>query len=146
LYKPELDKDGKPVMENGKAKMVSQSEDVAKAIGTAWLMYQDAMTAKNQTAKPEEFRAYLEAHEKDDAKNALALSYLNQIRDLLSQIRSLGITPTEYEVSRNKLLSKLRFAEIEEKDFPLMIDGPSSRPEANTVANVPAPVPAATAK
>jgi len=136
LFKVELDKDGKPVMENGKPKMVSQTEDVAKAIGAAWQAYLD--DTKIDSHKPADFRAYLEAHEKDDPKFALALNYLNQIRDLLAQIKNLGITPAEYEVSRNKILPKLRFANVDEKDFPEMIDGPSSRAPKTTVVAAPA--------
>ena len=62
---------------------------------------------------------------------------------MLIQIKNLGITQAEYEVSRNKLLTKLRYANIEEKDFPEMIDGPSSRTAKNAVvATPPAAAPA----
>jgi filamentous hemagglutinin family protein len=135
LFRVELDKDGKPVYENGKPKLVSQTEDVAKAIGAAWQGFQD--DTKIQSHKPAEFRAYLETHQSEDAKFVAALDYLNQIRDLLIQIKSLGLTAAEFEISRNKLLTKLRFANVEEKDFPEMIDGPSSQTSSGTVVTTP---------
>jgi hypothetical protein len=68
----------------------------------------------------------------------LALGYLNQLRDLLLAIKGLGLTPKEFDVSKNVLLAKLRFVEtVSEEDFPLMVDGPSSLAGNNTAVNNP---------
>jgi hypothetical protein len=40
----------------------------------------------------------------------------------------------------------LRFANVDEKDFPLMIDGPSSRAGGNTALAVPVTPPVAPAR
>ena len=63
----------------------------------------------------------------DDARAAAALENLNQLRDLLAMIKTLGLTDTEYEVSRKVLLAKVRPANIREEDFSDVVTGPSTR-------------------
>jgi hypothetical protein len=123
MYREERD-------DKGNVKLVSKTDEVAAAIGLGWQAYLDEKAAKTppEDPKPAEFRAYLESHENDDAKFKTALVYLNQIRDLLAQIKLLGLTPTEFDVSRRVILNKLRDKDrIDERDFAVMIDGPSSR-------------------
>jgi filamentous hemagglutinin family protein len=144
LQKPVLDENGQPVLDDqGNPKYVSQTEDVAKAIGAAWQAYVDDLAAKNEEPKPLEFRAYCEAHT-SDPKFTLALKYLNDIRELLAMIKNLGLTPEEYQVSRNKLLPPLRYANVTEEQFPQMIEGPSMAPGGDVVTAPPA-APAASA-
>ncbi|HVT79981.1 MAG TPA: hypothetical protein VHM90_04935, partial [Phycisphaerae bacterium] len=135
MYREERD-------EKGNVKLVSRTDEIAAAIGLAWQADLDEAAAKTppEEAKPAEFRAYLERHEKDDAKFATALAYLNQIRDLLNQIKLLGLTPTEIDVSRRVILNKMRDKDrIDERDFAVMVDGPSSRTGGKVAVETPAP-------
>jgi hypothetical protein len=124
FFKQEVDEKGKPVYENGKAKMVSQDSVILRALGEMWQKYS---SDKGDEATAKGFRTYLEEHEKEEGKFAAALDYLNQLRDLLARIRSLGLTQTEFEVSQKVLLSKVRPQNIREEDFLEVITGPSSR-------------------
>ncbi len=125
----------------GNVKLVSKTDEVAAAIGTAWQACLDESAAATPPTepKPAEFRAWLENPKQSDAKFATALAYLNQIRDLLAQIKLLGLTPTEFDVSRRVIMNKLRDKDrIDERDFAAMIDGPSSKDAGKVALAVPA--------
>jgi filamentous hemagglutinin family protein len=124
FFKPEVDDNGQPVMENGKPKLAPQDQVILTAFGQSWLAYK---REKQDDATPTGFRGYLEAHEKDDPKFAAALDNLNQLRDLLVMIKRLGLTDTEFDVSQRVLLAKVRPANIREEDFLAVINGPTTR-------------------
>jgi hypothetical protein len=124
FFKQETDDKGNPVSENGKPKLVAQDSAILRSFGEAWQAYS---SDKGDDATPKGFRAYLEGKEKDDTKMATALDNLNQLRDLLTQIKSLGLTTTEFEVSRKVILSKVRPPNINEDSFMDVIYGPTSR-------------------
>ena len=84
-------------------------------------------------AKPEGFRADLEAHQKANPKCAAALGYLNSLRSLLTQIKTLGLTDTEFAKSQSVIFLRVRPANIREADFATAIMGPST-PAKGTVA------------
>ncbi len=124
FFKQAVDEYGKPITENGKPKLVSQDATIARSFGLAYQAYR---TDKVDEATPQGFRAFLESKEKDENPNfATALNYLNQLRDLLNQIRNLGLTNNEYETSRKVLLSKVRPVNITEEDLLAAVFGPSS--------------------
>ena len=52
FFKPELDANGNPVMENGKPKMVSQDQAILTLFGQTWQQYR---TDKGDAATPEGF-------------------------------------------------------------------------------------------
>ena len=119
---PALDDDGKPIMENGKPKTTQQYNLVKSAFQAAWEAYVQDL-ADDATAKG--FRTYLEAHEKDKGEFAAALAYLNQLRDLLQQIKSVGVTPAELDLSERVLLQKVQPRGV--RDFADAVNGPTSR-------------------
>jgi hypothetical protein len=125
FLKAEVDANGNPVLdETGKPKMLAQDTTIKNSFGMAWQLY-SKQNPESRTA--EGFRAFLEANEGAEPKCAAALGYLDKLRDLFVQIKSLGLTPTEYEVSQKVLLSKVRPANIKEADFLNVVNGPSSR-------------------
>ena len=87
--------------EHGKPKFIAQDTAIKNSFGQAWQVY-----SKTAGANPDGFRAFLEANAASDPKAAVALGYLNKLRDLLVQIKSLGLTNTEFEVSMKVLLAK----------------------------------------
>ncbi len=131
FFKPELDANGNEVMENGKPKMVSQDQAILTLFGQTWQQYR---SDKQDAATPEGYRGYLEANEKNDPRFPQALSNLNQLRDLLGMIKGLGLTDTEFGVSRKVLLSKVRPANIREEDFLAVVNGPTTRTNGATAA------------
>jgi hypothetical protein len=123
FFKPELDGNGKPVLdEKGKPKMVVQTTIITNTFGQMWGAYHTEFKGGAAAG----FRGYLESHQKDNPKAAAALSYLNQVRDLLYQIKDLGLTSTEYERSEKILLGKVRPVTIKADDFLAAILGPST--------------------
>jgi filamentous hemagglutinin family protein len=124
FFKPAVDEKGEPAMENGKPKLAPQDNAILTAFGQTWLQY---TREKEDAATPAGFRGYLEGRPADDARAAAALENLNQLRDLLAMIKTLGLTDTEYEVSRKVLLAKVRPANIREEDFSDVVTGPSTR-------------------
>ena len=138
FFKPELDANGKPILDanghlprdkNGKPKGTLQSTIILNTFGQTWGAYKIAMKDK---ATPDGFRAWLEANAGNNVKNAAALGYLDQLRDLLNQIHGLGLTDTEYNVSKTVLLAKVRPPSIKESDFVSAIMGPSTRAKTMT--------------
>jgi filamentous hemagglutinin family protein len=122
FFKPELDANGKPVLDDkGKPKMIAQTSIITNTLGETWGMYH-----RDPKSTPAGFRAYLETHQKDNPKDVAALSYLNQLRDLLYQIQNLGLTANEYERSEKVLLGKVRPASIGSDAFLTAIMGPST--------------------
>ncbi len=124
FFKQDVDDKGIPIFVNGKPKMVSQDNVILVAFGQAWQLYRKD---KGDEGTPAGFRGYLEAHAADeDKKYVTALDYLNQLRDLLTQIKSLGLTSNEFEVSRTVILGRVRPPTIREEDFSQAVDGPTT--------------------
>jgi filamentous hemagglutinin family protein len=124
FLKTEVDKDGNPVLdEKGKPKTVSLYSTIQNTFGQAWMMY---LKARKEGATPEGFRAFLEAGQGSDAKLSAALGYLDKLRDLLLQIKGLGLTEHEFDVSRKFLLARVRPQTVKFDDFSAAIMGPST--------------------
>src|SRR5262249_17810125 len=58
---------------------------------------------------------YLES-KKSDAKMSQALNYLNQLRDLLGQIKALGLTDTEFGLSKGVIFREVQPQNISSSD------------------------------
>ena len=86
-----------------------------------------AYSSADKNATPEGFRAWLESLDKSDPRNAEALNYINQLRDLLAAVKNLGITNIEFEISKATIFARSRPSNIRESDFMTVITGPSTR-------------------
>jgi hypothetical protein len=121
------DENGNPVLdEKGQQKVEAQDGTIRNTLGQVWRAYSSSAEADGK-ATPEGFRAWLEGQDKADPKNAQALDYLNQLRDLLAQIKNLGLTNMEFEVSKTTILARVRPSNIRDTDFMAVITGPSTR-------------------
>ncbi len=121
--KAELDANGKPILDaNKKPKMVAQDTTIRNTFGVTWFAYKNQMKDK---AAPGGFRAFLQANQQAGTKNIAALSYLDQLRDLLGKIKDLGLTDKEYDVSQKVLLGKVCPPNMTQADFLKAIMGPS---------------------
>ncbi len=108
---------------DGKKTKVPQDKAISNAIGLAWVAYSAQMKDK---ATGEHFRGYLEANAKNNPKFAIALEDINQLRDLLVQIKNLGLTDNEFNVAQSALVKRVRPANIKDADFMAAIMGPST--------------------
>jgi hypothetical protein len=132
FLKTEVDANGQPVLDaKGKPKSVALYSTIQNSFGQAWMMY---LRQRKEAATPEGFRAFLESGEGADPKLAAALGYLDKLRDLLVQIRGLGLTDHEFEVSRKFLLARVRPQTVKFDDFSAAIMGPSSRATGKAMA------------
>jgi hypothetical protein len=121
------DEKGNPVLdEKGQQKVEAQDGTIRNMLGQVWRAYSTAPETDGK-ATPEGFRAWLETADKGDARYAQTLDYLNQLRDLLAQIKNLGLTNMEFEVSKTTILARVRPSNIRDTDFMAVITGPSTR-------------------
>jgi hypothetical protein len=85
-------------------------DEIKGAIQDAYAAYEDATKATG----PEGFRDYLErASARGDAGADKTLAYLNLLRQLLSQVRALGLTETEVTISRSAIIGIIRPAQMD---------------------------------
>ncbi|HVS70504.1 MAG TPA: filamentous hemagglutinin N-terminal domain-containing protein [Phycisphaerae bacterium] len=125
FLKGEVDAKGNPVLgPDGKQKMEAQDTTIRNILGQTWNLYRAKMQGKET---PEGFRAFLETADKSDPRYGQALSYLNQLRDLLAAIKNLGLTTMEFEVSKTTILARVRPSNIRDTDFMNVVTGPSTQ-------------------
>jgi hypothetical protein len=119
-----IDSKGNPVLgPDGKPKTETRDSAIKDTLGLTWRAYSSA----DKNATPEGFRAWLESLDKSDPRNAEALNYINQLRDLLAAVKNLGITNIEFEISKATIFARSRPSNIRESDFMTVITGPSTR-------------------
>ena len=112
FFEPVVDANGATVNNpDGTPKMVNRREKIQAAFELAW----DAYTTDEPKGAPEGLRAYLES-KKSDPNMATALDYLNKMRTLLGQIRSLGLTDTEFSLSKGVLFRQVQPQNIASSD------------------------------
>ncbi|MGN6366906.1 MAG: hypothetical protein ACTHN5_01455 [Phycisphaerae bacterium] len=112
FFEPVVDANGQVVKDkDGNPQMRRRSDKIQGAFELAW----DAYMADQPKGTPEGLRAYLES-KKSDAQMATALDYLNQMRELLVQIRSLGLTDTEFNLSKGVLFREVQPQNIASSD------------------------------
>ena len=111
-YEPVVDANGLPVKDkDGNPQMRRRTDKIQESFESAW----DAYATDQPKGTPEGLRSYLES-KKTDPKMASALDYLNQMRSLLVQIRSLGLTDTEFNVSKAVLFKDVQPQNIANSD------------------------------
>ena len=112
FFEPVLDANGAAVVDKaGAPQMRRRGDKIQQAFEVAW----DEYTTDDPKGTPEGFRAFLET-KKSDPKLATALDYLNQMRTLLGQIRSLGLTDTEFNLSKGVLFREVQPQNIASSD------------------------------
>ena len=112
FFEPVVDANGAAVMNaDGTPQMKRRSEKIQASFEVAW----DAYTTDDPKGAPEGLRAYLET-KKSEPKMAQSLNYLNQLRELLEQIRSLGLTSAEFNLSKGVIFRELQPQNISSSD------------------------------
>ena len=116
--------------------MLFRSVDRSPEVGAALARAYAAYSADTKATTPAGFREYLEsARGRGDAAARETLRYLDLTRKLLSEIKVLGLTETELEISRRAVMRKLRIPNVDPDEFRKEIEksgasamGPTDQP------------------
>ena len=138
FYEPVVDSNGATKnAPDGTPLTVNRREKIQNAFELAW----EAYTLDEPKGAPEGLRAYLES-KKSDPKMAEALDYLNKMRTLMGQIRSLGLTDTEFAVAEGVLFKQVKPQNIPNNDaFLSAIMGTTQAVKQNVPASPKAEAP-----
>jgi filamentous hemagglutinin family protein len=125
FFKEVVAADGKPVMEDGKPKLEPQDEAIKTSFGQTWQRYRASLGETEEEPTAAKYRAYLEKNAGEDNACAAALANLSALHDLLTQIKSLGLTSNEFDVSRKVLLAKVRPLNMSLEALSEAVGGPA---------------------
>ena len=95
FYKSALDKAGQPVWTRDLARVA----DINKALTGVYQAYKSSSGEKS----PKGFVEFVHTH----AEYASAAGYLDQVGNLLRDVRDLGLTPMEFRLSEDSIDTKL---------------------------------------
>ena len=93
-----------------------QSERIRMHFTHAWDSYSGATGAQ---ATPRGFAAYLA----ESADHAEANGYVHELRALMCDVRIMGVTPLEYQITRDAVLGPLTPSSMQPEEFYHVIEG-----------------------
>jgi len=120
FFDVDIDETGEPVRQERVPQMQASIED-------ALLAYFD-QTGRN-TIDPAGFNEFIAESGLDPARETRTI--LAQIRGLLDSVRSLGITPADYEVAKGKILSLINIQGMSLSTFEAIVDHRASAGQAD---------------
>lgn len=118
---PQLDASGNVVLdENGKELRVDRTAQIKQTVAAAWASYASKVEAPTGLG----FRAYLETRGAEASREEVqALELLDASRDVLENIRGIGLSEFETSIPRRKLLNSIRPEGVPAREFQEAVTG-----------------------
>jgi len=119
-----VDENGQAVVDpqTGRTLREPRTEEIREALQLAVREYR--RTSESREFDPVGFRAYLE----QTPEHAEALEFIEGLRDLLTQLELIGLTPLEFSVARDTLLKEITPRGIRAADLQAVVTGQPAVP------------------